>query len=214
MRIVSLSICLKPDYTEHTKSIITRYWDRYEEGLFIEDVVSIGKETGESPAGLLEYVRKHSTARLQDVTCPSCAGAVYVDCRSSYLKHMRDIQRPCDSCLYGPQDEDEDEDEAEAEAEAEAEGGIGFSNVDERLSESQDAGQCSADMEEHVLMAKPVKVFSGLMIDLSIFSASPAEAVAACQGATLAVVKDGVPLFYCVSPDVMAKNNEKDASTS
>lgn len=46
---------------------------------------------------------------------------------------------------------------------------------------------------EQVLIAAPVSVFSGFMIDLANFSASPAEAFASCQGATLAVVKDGSP---------------------
>lgn len=199
MRIAGLTIFLKQGYTEHTKNIITRYWDRNDEGLFIEGVASIGKETGHSPVGLLDYVRKYSTARLQDVICPTCAGEVYVDCRSSYLKHMQHMQRPCDSCRYGRLEDDEDD--------------VGSSEGVEHWGESQAVGQCSVDME-HVLTATPVRVFSGLMIDLANFSASPAEAVAACQGATLAVVKDGVPLFYCVFRGVMAREIEKDASTS
>lgn len=202
MRIAGLTIFLKQGYTEHTKNIITRYWDRNDEGLFIEGVASIGKETGHSPVGLLEYVRKYSTALLQDVTCPTCAGEVYVDCRFSYLKHMQHMQRPCDSCRYGRLEDDEDDEDD-----------VGSSDGVEHLSESQEVGQCSAEME-HVLIAAPVRVFSDLMIDFANFSASPAEAVAACQGATLAVVKDGVPLFYCVSPDVMARQIEKDGSTS
>lgn len=202
MRIAGLTIFLKQGYTEHTKNIITRYWDRNDEGLFIEGVASIGKETGHSPVGLLEYVRKYSTARLQDVTCPTCAGEVYVDCRFSYLKHMQHMQRLCDSCRYGRLEDDEDDEDD-----------VGSSDEVEHLSESQEVGQCSAEME-HALIAAPVRVFSGLMIDLANFSASPAEVVAACQGATLAVVKDGVPLFYCVSPDVMARQIEKDGSTS
>lgn len=205
MRVLGLSIFLKRGYTEQTKNIVMRYWNRADDGTFTEDVAAMGKEIGESPVGLLEYIRSHSSTCLKDITCPSCSEEIYVDCRSSYLKYMRQRKRACDSCRSGRVREYEDEG-AYVDSD-DSSGGV------EPSAETQETSQCSVETEG-VQVAAPVRVFSGLMIPLSDFVTSPAETVAACQGATLAVVKDGVPLFYCVSPDVMAKQFDKDSSTS
>lgn len=195
MRLIELRASLTKDRTEYTKSIISRYWDRHEDGQFIESVASIAEDVGESTVGLLEFVRKHCTIWLKGVICPGCSEEVRVDCRSSYIKHVNYRQRLCDSCRYGGSgDDEEDDDQRDFDA----------SEGAEHLSEKLEADKCSVAMDPVVVTA-PVKVFSGLIIDLESFNVSPAEAVAACQGATLAVVKDGVPLFYCVSPSVMAE---------
>lgn len=205
MRVLELNIYLKRDCAEHTKSIVRRYWNRGDDGLFKENVASLGEEIGESPVGLLEFVRKHSFTTLKNIMCPVCSEEIYVDCRSSYLKYVCHRQRSCSSCRSGRVGSDECDDDYEGSGDS--------SGCVVGLGENEQTAQCTADMER-VMIAAPVRVFSGFMIDLANFSASPAEAFAACQGATLVVVKDGVPLFYCVGPDVMARNLEKDESTS
>lgn len=175
------------------KELAVRYWNRDESGNFLEAVSSIASDIGLSPVSLLDCLRKWSVVSLENTCCESCAEPFEIDCRNELMKRLRyPVCYACASAGYSRTDFGASTQDSEN------------SSVSAYRSAAEDHGEQTAS-EPHASpsTAEPIKVFADQVIALEDFQKNPAGAMAACSGASLIVMSDNKPLFYCVSPELM-----------
>ncbi len=175
------------------RELAARYWNCNESGNFSEAVSSIASDIGLSPVSLLEGLRRWSVVSLANARCESCGDAFEIDCRAELMKRLRyPVCYACTSAGYRRTDfgaSTQDSENASVPA---------SENVADEHGE-----QTTSEPHTSPSAAAPIKVFADHAIALEDFQKNPAEAMAACSGASLMVMNDNKPLFYCVSPELM-----------
>jgi hypothetical protein len=144
-------------------------------GGFDEGVDVLAREVDRSQPVFLSYLQSYCTAYLKDSRCIQCGGFIEVPARSWLLKFLRVTEIVCPVCYFGEL-YDEDEDEDDV--------------VEKRKVKSVEL---------------PMKIYADHMIDIEAFKADPQAMVEAVEGNSLVIMKDGQPLFYCLSPAAMRK---------